>query len=166
MIRYNTTTGVYEDYDTTWSRLGMVKQVVTGTISATTGTTQTPFDNTSPLSIEGNQIWTQSFTPLSSTSLIVIMFSVWVAHGTATRTVICATYRGTTTLTATAATTAAIASAANMTTTFVDSPGSTATITYSARVGSSGSGTVYVNQASTATLGGTGATRYIIMEIE
>jgi hypothetical protein len=45
------------------------------------------------------------------------------------------------------------------------SPGSTSAITFSARTGTNGNGTAYVNQTSGATLGGAPVSEYIIMEI-
>lgn len=149
-----------------WKPTGKLIQFVSGTIAATTTTTQVPFDNTLPTNAEGTQIWSQAFTPLSSTSTITIHFTLTAAHGTATRTIIASAFAGSTNIGACSQYLAAANTSANMGLRVVHQPGSTAPITYSARVGASGSGTCYINQTSAVTLGGALASDFTIIEIE
>lgn len=76
--RFNTTLGRTEEFNgAVWQPAGgVVLQHAYGSIPASTGTTAIPFDNTAPTSTEGTQIWTYTFTPISTTSKIVITFSV------------------------------------------------------------------------------------------
>jgi hypothetical protein len=151
---------------TYWKPTGQVIQFVSGTIPATTTTTQVPLDNTVPLNTEGVQVWTQSFTPLSATSTIVIHFTMTAAHGTAARSVIASIFAGATNIGSCAQYFATQNLPGNMGLRVAHQPGSTAAITYSARVGGSGSGTCYINQTSAATLGGALVTEYTITEID
>jgi hypothetical protein len=151
---------------TEWLPLGRVLQVVSGNIAAQTATnSQTPLDATTPLSTEGTQIWTQSFTPISASSKIIITFSLTHVHGTATRTQICAVFAGTTNIGSQAVTCAVAASQYPGSMQVVYTPGSTAAITFSCRVGSSGTGTWYVNSGATNTLGGSMVSQYTIKEV-
>lgn len=165
-LRYNTTTTRQEFYNGTfWTPIGQVLQVVSGTISASTGTTQIPFDNTLPTSTEGHQIWSTTFTPISSTSRIAIRYQITAASGTNARTMTTSLLAGTTTIGAGAN----YAQTANVPYSIVvqavHQPGSTATITFSSRLGMNGSGTVYCNQTSAATLAGALVSEYTIMEL-
>lgn len=171
--RVNSTTNVMETYNgSNWVAPGTVLQVVTGTIPATSGNTQVPLDNTIPTSAEGFQIWSQSFTPLSSTSRIIIQFMLTVAHGTVARTFTTSVFAGTTNIgsnsvsIASTSTLSTAVAAASQSISIVYTPGSTATITFSARTGTNGGGTAYVNQTATATLGGAYVSDFIIAEVQ
>lgn len=165
-IRYNTTAVRQEFFNGTfWTPLGQVLQVVTGSIAASTGTTQIPFDATLPTSTEGHQIWTQSFTPISATSRISVGLQITVASSTAARTITSTVLSGTTTVGA-ASTWSAVANAPySLAIRSIFTPGSTATITISGRLGLAGTGTVSCNQAGTSTLAGALVSEYTIMEI-
>jgi len=149
-----------------------VLQVVTGTIGPSSGTTQVPLDNTVPTDTEGFQIWSRSFTPLSASSTIIISFTLTVSHATAGRTFTTSVFAGSTNIGAACVSTAittsfggAVQAANTMSLQVAYAPGSTATITFSARTGTNGSGTAYVNQTSGATMGGSLVTEYTIMEV-
>lgn len=149
---------------------GQVLQVVSGTIGAASGTTQVPLDNSAPTSSEGFQIWSQSFTPLSATSRIVVTFTVTLSHETVGRTFTTSVFAGTTNIGSTCVSIGATSllgtvDAVNSALHLTYSPGSTSTITFSARTGTDGIGTAYVNQTSSATLGGATVTKFTIMEI-
>jgi hypothetical protein len=165
--RYNTTLGYSEVYsNAAWIPEGRVIQVVTGSIAASSGTVTIPLDNTTPLITEGNQIWTQAFTPLTTVSRITIRFSITAASSATSRIMILAVFAGSTCISASAQTTAAtIGAAANLSMGVAHNPGSTAPITFSARLGSSAAGTAYCNQTNAATLGGAFVTEYTIMEV-
>lgn len=173
-IRYNSSTGRYEAYNgTTWISLqSVVLQVVTGTISTTTGTTTVPYDATVPQSTEGFQIWTQSFTPISAASKILINFSITCDNGTAGRTLIMSAFRGTTNIgSAIRAADAgggiggATVGPGDLGISVVDSPATTSAITYSARIGGDAAGTTYINRSAAQTLGNACVSSYTIMEV-
>lgn len=160
------TNNVYRDTGTAWNLLsaGQILQRVFGVVPAQTGTTQIPYDNTTPTIAEGFQIWTQSFTPISPTSTIMIMFGLLLDDNTNNRTLVATLFRNTTLIGSTAANLGTAGRPINMTVMRIDNPGTTSPITYSVRVGANGSGTVYVNQGSTATLGGSAASNFTIFE--
>lgn len=168
--RFNTTTGRKETYNGTfWAPEGTVLQMASGSIAAITTTTQTPFDNTVPTIAEGSQIWTQSFTPISATSRIVIQFSITTAQSTVARTVSAAVFAGSTCVGTSSVHIPTGATTQNLPVPLpvqiVYSPGSTAAITFSARVGANGTGTTYVNTTTAGTQGGTLVSQYTITEI-
>jgi len=167
-MRFNSTLGYAEKYTGSyWGPLGLVLQQVTGTIAASSGTGTIPYDNTTPMSTEGYQIWTQSFTPLSATSRILIQFTITAASSSTASILTCAVFSGSTIISASsnrAAPTAGQPINVSMTALWV--PGSTATTTLSARLGPSNGATAYCNQGSGATLGGAYVSSYVITEIE
>jgi hypothetical protein len=165
MIRYNTTLGRSEEYNgANWRPAGAtVLQVVSGTILASSGTGTVPLDNTAPTSTEGRQIWTQSFTPRSSTSKLIIehAFTGAVASNS---TLITSIFVGTTNIGSTADRIAAgVAAAQSARIQYL--PGSTATITISCRSGAS-TGTSYCNIIGSTTLGDLMVSSYTITEID
>jgi hypothetical protein len=166
-VRQNSTLAYAETYNgTVWQPLGRVLQVVSGNIAAQTATnSQTPLDATTPLSTEGTQIWTTSVTPISASSRLVVSYSLTHVHATNTRTQITALFNGTTNIGSMATICASGGAQYNSSHQVVFSPGSTATITISCRVGSNGNGTWYINSGATNTLGGSMVTQYTIMEI-
>lgn len=171
-IRFNTTLSAEEIFNgSAWLPTGKVIQMVTGTIAASSGNTQVPFDNTVPTSSEGFQIWSTSFTPKSASSQLVIKFTVSIAHATTNRTITMSVFAGTTnigsTFTGNPAGSASSTPVLGLTLPLqvVYSPGTTSAITISARIGTNGGGTLYVNRAAAQTLGGATVTDYTIMEI-
>jgi hypothetical protein len=167
MIRYNATLGYNEKYTGAyWGPFGLLLQLVTGNISSSTGTTQIPFDNTTPLITEGHQIWTTSFTPISATSQIIINYTMLVATSTAGRFATTSVFFGTPIVSATSTLLATTNSPYNLCHQAVFVPGSTATITLQARCGLNNTGTLSINQSNATNLNGSAVTRYTIMEIE
>lgn len=167
MVRFNSTVAKTEEYTgTNWQLPGRVLQMVSGTIAATSGTTTVPLDNTIPTSTEGNQIWTATFTPLSTASRIVINFTITHASSIVSATNIMSVFAGATNIGATMCRTSATANtASNMALSVTYAPGSLTAITFSSRLGGSAAATTYCNQISTATLGGAAVTEYTITEI-
>jgi hypothetical protein len=169
MTRYNTTINAEEYYNGVgWiSSGGNVLQVVTGNISATSFTGVTiPLDTTVPLVTEGQQIWSQSFTPSTSTSKIIISYTLQHAHSTAGRSQITTLFAGSTNIGSLITYTTTASVGFPMHHQVVYSPSSTAAITFSCRVGSNtSSGTSYINQAGTNTLGGSLVSEYVIIEV-
>lgn len=165
-VRWNSTLAEEEIYDgAVWRPHGKVLQVVSGNIAATSGSTQVPYDNTSPQIAEGFQLWTQSFTPISAASLIVVEYMLTVSHPTAARQITGTVFQGSTLVTGNSVYSATSASAMplNMRAVFA-SPG-TAAITIQGRVGANGNGTLSVNQGSSATMNGSLGTTFTITEI-
>jgi len=165
-IRFNSDTLREEISESNqWRPLGKVLQFATGNITQTTGTTILPHDATLPTSAEGFQIFTTSFTPLYTTSTIVVMFNVWYECSAANTVVSTTLLNGTTTIAAssTRQATANQPDTLGITKHFLS--GTTSPITISSRIGPAAASTVYVNRGSTETFGGTISTSYIIMEI-
>ena len=166
-LRFNTTTSTFECHDgSQWIPPGTVLQTVTATISTAQYTGATiPLDTSVPLSTEGAQFFTVNFTPLSTTSRLIIQFSAVVGTTTAARTVIAAIFAGTTNI----GSTISYAASANL-----GYPmsfqrdlllGSTAPTTISGRIGLSGSGNTTVNRSGNNTLGGSMNSTVTITEV-
>ena len=169
-IRFNTTLGYPEYYaGGSWLSPGKVLQMVTGNIAAVNTTAVIPLDNTVPTSTEGVQIFTTSFTPLSATSRIVVTFSISTNTNTANTSVAASVFAGTVNqgavVTRCATSTATAGVLYNLSTTVTWSPGSTAAITISGRVGPLATSTCYINSHPTAFFGGVQVTQYTITEI-
>jgi hypothetical protein len=169
-IRFNTTLGYPEYYaGTSWQPPGRVLQMVTGAIAAVNTTAIIPLDNTVPTSTEGVQIFTTSFTPLSSTSRIVVSFSISVNTNTNNISVASCIFSGTVnqgaTITRCATSTATTGVLYCLTNQATWAPGSTAAITISGRAGPLATSTCYINSHPTALFGGILVSEYTITEI-
>ena len=169
-LRYNTTVGYIETFvGTEWTPVGRVLQMVTGSIAAVNTTAVIPLDNTIPTSTEGVQIFTTSFTPISSVSRIVVSYTISVATNTNNVSVATSIFGGTTNMGATvtrcATSTTTSGVLYSLSNQVAWSPASTAAITISARVGPLAASTCYVNSLPTALFGGALVTDYTITEI-
>lgn len=166
-VRFNSTTSASEEFNGTfWKPQGTVLQTATGPIAASSGNVTVPLDNTLPTNTEGNQIFSVVFTPISATSRIIISFSITSSHSANSGTNILSLFAGTTNIATSAQRTATANAAFGLAIDEVYSPGSTAAITFSARLGNSAGGTCYCNQIGTTTLGGGLVSSYIIQEIQ
>lgn len=166
--RFNTSVSKLETYNGSyWCQHGTVLQVVTGTIAASSGTSTIPFDNTTPLVTEGNQIWTHTFNPISATSRVIIQFSITAAASISSSLVTCALFAGNTIIGAVSQRAAQSNNQPfSMSVSRVWVPGSTAGVTLQARLGGNVASTTYCNTTSTGSLGGALVSSYIITEIE
>lgn len=173
MSRFNSTTGVLEYYNgTSWISIngGTVIQTVTGTIPLASTNVIIPLDNTLPTSTEGAQLWSQSFTPLSATTTILIVtYGFYTVNNAADIYTIISTFNGTTCF---GAAIAGWTTNTNDGTSFAiaasQTSGSTTARTYSARFGPNVNQAVYMNQQAGggSLFGGTANVgRYIIYEI-
>jgi hypothetical protein len=162
---------IWQDTGAAWVQLstGKVLQVVTGTIPATSGTGLIPLDNTVPTSTEGTAIFTNTFTPISATSKVILSYILTVSANTANISIATTTFSGTTNLGA-AVTRCATSTGTNgvgyslaMQTSWL--PGSTAAIVVQGRVGALATSTYYVNTHPTPYLGGVLVSEYTIMEV-
>lgn len=153
--------------DGSWQPLNLpITAAYVGEVAQVSGTTVIPYDNTTPLFTEGSQLWTKSVTPTTSTSTMLIDFAGMVdTNSNQDRAFTVSVFRGTTFIGATsvyitATTPRAIAIK------IVDIPGTTSAVTYTCRAGINTSGsTWYFSRGSSATLGGTNASGWSIMEI-
>ena len=130
---------------------GKVLQMVTNQIlTAVTGTTTTPFDDTIPQNTEGNEIITQAITPTASDSTLIIQCNLGSAtHSGSDGKGIIALYQDTTA----DALATGIKSIRNqgphhMGLTYKMTSGTTSSTTFKIRIGSNEAGTLIVNHAS------------------
>jgi hypothetical protein len=166
-MRLNTDTNDTEFWDgTVWtasgatgsgSTTGSVIAFYTGETSGMSGTGTIPYDNTTPQSTEGTQIWTKTVTPASANSKFVITQSFMVDSATSSKNITFALFRGTTCIYATSTYIATSGKLLNAAIHCVDKPNTTANTTYSLRVGINSSTTWYINQSVSVpvTYGGT-----------
>lgn len=147
---------------------GVMRQFV-GSLSALSGTTTIPNDNTIPLITEGTQVWAQSITPSSASNTIRIHLCTQVSTQANNGTVILALFRGSTCLETKIQQLegSGLASAFGSTAisfNVVDAPATTSSVTYSLRVGID-TGTWYFGRTFEATHGGTSTGKYIVEEV-
>lgn len=166
MIRYNSTLNYFERYtDNSWVPFGQLAQYLSDNISQASGTTIIPYDSTTPVSSEGTELWSQSITPSTTTSSIVILFTGMCDTGTNNRGVTFAVFRGTTCIVAQTS----WISTANRPQAFAihvrDLPATTSATTYSVRVGISSGGTWFVGRGQNATLGGVTGAAWSLLEV-
>lgn len=145
---------IYRDTGIIWEIIAdgnaSVYQTLTSNIAATTGTTTKTDANTTPVSTNGSLIWTQSITPLFSTSRISIEGSVQIDHSTTNRRVILALFRDTTCIGVVTEVITTSVQSKSVAISFVDYPATTAATTYTIRAWANGSGTWYIAQSATA----------------
>jgi len=142
-------------------------QIITGSFASSTGTTIIPADTTTPLSTEGSQIWSANITPSTTSSKVSISTQFTLDSGQSSRTITVALFRGTTCIQAYAIYFSSTVQPRSTSVQFVDSPSTTASTTYSMRVGISAAGSWYINQNSSGriTYGGVNKSTYILQEI-
>ena len=164
---------IWRDSGTAWVSLsasGTVLQVVTGSIPAITAATTTiPLDNTIPTSTEGTLIFTNTFTPLSATSRIIVSYMLTVAAGTGNTTMATTAFYGTTNIgaavTRCATSSATAGSAYNLSLQSVFATGAVTPIVIQGRVGALSGATWYVNTHATTFFGGALVSEYTITEV-
>ena len=174
MIRFNTTTNNYEVWIVDkWVNLslfssGGVYQInaYLGDIPPTSGTSAVPFDNTTPLSTEGTQIWTRTVTPASTSSTFVVECPMTVDIGTSNRVLIVSIFRDTVNIGSALFYSTGGGRPTTLSLKVNDAPASAGPITYSMRAGiGAGSGTWYVNSNATGNnLGSALISQYEIRE--
>jgi len=165
--RFNTTLGWTEEYNGAfWAPMGRILQVVTGSIPANTTTSKIQYDDSAPNTGDGAQVWSQSFTPLSTTSRVIIQWTATIASSTTAgwNSIITATFAGTTNIGSTITRVNTTNRGYAIANTISYTPGSTAPVTYSMRFGGQ-AGTSYINTTINGSLGGTLVSQYIITEV-
>lgn len=146
--------------------LGQVIQAVSGTVNAVSGTTQLPFDNTTPLITEGFQILSLSVTPKSVNSKQYLTINLNVDHSANNnRTVTATVWVGTSLIYTYSVNIATSGRPLSLPIhTWFDSVDLTPK-TVQIRIGANGNGTTYVGAAPVANLGGNRFSDYSLMEV-
>jgi hypothetical protein len=132
---------------------GGIIQTIHGSVADKSGTSSIPYDDTTPLSTEGTQLWSQTITPVDTANDIEVACTLTLdAYDTGhqgggyVETVI-TFFRGTTCIGALAQY-IGTNNEEQVSIILKDSPVTTSSTTYSCRIGrTSGSGTWYVNNA-------------------
>jgi hypothetical protein len=143
---------------------GSVLQALATNVNAATGTASLTLSNTAPTIASGTQIWTQTITPSATTSRIALRGAFIVAHATNARTMIAMVFRGTTCISVITQYCATSNTMNTLPISIVDSPASTAALTYSIRIAASTTGTWYVGQTATPYFAGLLATSDILTQ--
>lgn len=169
VLFYNSTTTQWENTTLLVPGQGKLLQVQFGPIPTVSGTATIPSDGTVPLITEGVEIWSQTITPSDNGSKIRIGTSIAFAVSNAASSIVVAIFRNNTCVGVMTDTAANKDAMQTVSFTVYDLPGTTASLTYSARVGrSSGNATWYVNADPNQTnqFGGTlEANAYTVEEI-
>lgn len=129
-----------------------VKQIKYTAISASSGTSTIPYDNTTPTTSEGTQIATINIDVESGT-LVNVQMSCLVSHNNG-QSVIVSAFRGSTCIGVVSARDNVASMEHVVSFNLVDNHGTSGTVTYSFRVGGAAAGTWYVASNSTAVFSG------------
>ena len=166
--RYNSEIGKPEMFNSTdWLPYGNLLQTATSQITASSGTATIPLDSTIPQISEGFQVFTTTFTPLSTTSRIIVEADFVVSNNTAARTIMAALFKdgGANAVTVSATYSATANAAFIMRISYVFNSVSKTATTFALRLGANSTGTTYIGSAGTSTLGGVINNYFKITEI-
>lgn len=145
--------------------LGQVIQIVSGTVNAVSGTTQLPFDNTTPLITEGFQLLSLTVTPKAVASKQYLTFNLNVDHSNNNRTITATVWVNTSLIYTHSVNIATSGRPLSLPIhTWFDSTDLTLK-TVQIRIGANGNGTTYVGAAPVANLGGNRFSDYSLMEV-
>lgn len=132
-------------------------QIISAAVTAASGSTTIPSDDTVPTISEGSEVWSQAITPQSTGNSVKVNGVINIG-GPSTGYVAVALFRGSTCLWAGEIQIANAVEVKPVAINVLDAPASAAAVTYSIRVGSiDGAGTWTVSDASTARLGAAAA---------
>lgn len=146
-------------------KLGQVVQVVSGTVNAVSGTTQIPFDSTTPLITEGFQLLSFSITPKAVDSKQYLTFNLNVDHSANNRTITATVWLDATLIYTHSVNIATAGRPLSLPIhTWFDSVDLTSK-NLQIRVGASNNGTTYVGAAPVADLGGNRFSDYSLFEV-
>lgn len=156
MIRYNTTTGMFEGYQSgSWVNFSVkqqssIVQRVRTLIGAASGTTRTDLSASVPLSTTGTVIATVPFTPKYSTSTIEISISALVSSSNANSSITISVFRNGTHVDSIFHSCAAAREVITFKGVLIDTPNTTSAVTYTFNIGINGGGrTWYLNRTAT-----------------
>lgn len=172
MIRYNTSTNFNEQYNSAaaaWVPFGHMTQYFAGNLAHISGTSTIPYGNTAPSSTQGTQLFSQAIIPTSTTSKINISFSGFCDFNYNSynyQGITFSVFRGTTLIGVGFSTVYITGDPVAFSLQFTDTPGTTASTTYSIRAGGSATGTWYIGYASNATFGGITGASWKIIEVQ
>ena len=139
---------------------GRILQMLTSTVSATNGTNTVTYNNTTPTTAFGAQIFSMSITPVAASSDVQFSGSILVDHSISNRSIFLFFFRGTTCIGTSMAATGTTGYPVAIGFQFTDTPATTAATTYTIRAATynpgGGGGTWYINSSSAgARFGGT-----------
>lgn len=172
MVRYNSSTNVNEQYNSAaaaWVPFGHVTQFFAANLAHISGTTQIAYGNTAPTITQGTQLFSQAITPTSTTSNVHVIFSGFCDFNYNSNNysgITFSLFRGTTLVGVHFATVYITGDPVAFSMQFVDTPGTTASTTYSVRAGGAVPGTWYIGYASNATYGGALGASWSITEVQ
>lgn len=139
--------------------------VYSDNIPPCSGTTLIPYDKTIPQITEGTQLWSSTVTPASATSRFVIRFDGFISSGSGTRYVSVAIFANDECIGVSTQLASVAKAPFQLVVCAVTSPGTTAPITFSVRIGNSSTATWYIGQTVTGTFGGVGSTNVTMTEL-
>lgn len=166
-IRFNSTLNSFTGArNGIYAPLGKIVQSINGDIAVQTGTSQSSYNNNTPAPTAGFEILNVTITPFFADSTVIISFPLMIDTSANNRTVVTTVYVNGTILVATTATNALTSGrpATQYLQGSTPSLGAGVPMTFAVRTGANGSGTVYINRGSTATMGNTGASTYTLIE--
>jgi hypothetical protein len=138
---------------------------ITGTVAGVSGTSRISPDTSSILSGEGTVLWSATVAPLSTSSKKLITFSTIASASNSSRIMTLALFRDNVCISSTCNYLASANQPYPASISFVDTPGTTAPVTYSVRAGINGSGTWYIARTPSITNNNTTNSTWAIMEI-
>jgi hypothetical protein len=162
---------IYRDTGSSWVEISpSVSRLVnlyTGETSGTTGTSVLQSDTSTPTSTEGSQIWSQAVTPTSTQSIFKFDQTFFVDSGTNNRNITAALFRNSTCIYAVTSNVPTSGRPMALSLHHIDSPNTTASTTYSLRVGISSGATWGLNRTTSNSIsfGTAGSSSWTIMEI-
>jgi hypothetical protein len=148
----NVDNGIYKDGVLISS--GVIQKVAVTTTATDSTAVAIPADNTVPLNTEGKQLFSQSFTPRSASSTIVVEAIVLCSHGSTGADLAVALFKDAGANAIAVGGQGALGAAMNtITLSYTEASGSTSARTYALRYGA-GSATMFVNRTSTGAVYG------------
>lgn len=167
-FRYNTTLGCHEGYTPDgWVACNdIIVAGYRGNVGQATGNSVIAYGNSAPLSTAGTALWSKTLVPLYATSVMEIDFAGMVDCNSSNHPITLAIFRGTTLIAFSIVWGKAAGNPVNIVIKVNDSPGSTAAVTYTCRIGiDTSSATWYFGRSSTATMGGVNSSGWTIREV-
>lgn len=118
-----------------------------------------------PTAFDGFQIATITVTPISSVSKFVLSSLVWADNSNTNRSVQLAVFRNNVLVGTSSSVITTSGRPQTLGILINDAPATTSTLVYTLRIGANGTGTTYVNQSGTYTLGNSGKSSFTIDEL-
>lgn len=166
MIRYNSTVGMLEGYSNAkWvPAQSPIARIFNGSVSQATGATTITLGTSTPTTSAGSLVWSQTIAPLTTSSQFDITFNGVVDASNSGRNITITLFRNTTFIGYSTAYISTAGGAQTISIKILDTPATTANVTYSMRIGAS-SNSWYLGRGVTATFGGANKSTWEIKEI-